>query len=195
MLIEQTAVGAGSGAYGVNLRVNEGAGQTDIVCNLSASATVGIAAQSGATAADDGDATSLSVNGGTVRMGAHEIPTITTDLGAVVYNESNITTLNQNTGTFYSNAGTIGTATVINGTFVGNGTGTITTLSVKEAGIADFSQDLRSKTVTNAVQLYGRATLKDPNGVVTFSGAVKLNDTNLDDITLDLAKDKTWTLT
>lgn len=193
LLVEQSASGAGDGTYGANLRCDEGAQTTAIVCNLASNATVGINASSGGTAADDGDATSVTVYGGEAHLGVHEIPTITQDGSAKVYNDSNITTLNQNSGTFYNqSAATITTANVLAGTFVGNSTGTITTLNVKGTGIADFSQDQQTKTITN-INLYGRAAFKDPNGVVTATNGFDLHDANLDDITLDLAPNKTWT--
>ncbi len=195
MLIEQSAAGSGEGSYGTNIRCDEGAQATAIVCNLDSNATVGINTVPGGTAADDGDATSVNINGGELHLGVHEIPTITTKGGAKVYNDSNFTTLTQYNGTFTNQgSATITTITTSAGTFVGNSTGTITTLNVKGTGIADFSQDLQAKTITN-INLYGRATFKDPNGVVVATNGFDLHDANLDDITLNLPPNKTWTLT
>jgi hypothetical protein len=65
---------------------------------------------------------------------------------------------------------------VLGGTCVFNSTGTLGgTTVVANSGLIDFSQDLRAKTVTNPVNLYGaKAGIKDPNKVVSAL-AVNLN--------------------
>lgn len=60
------------------------------------------------------------------------------------------------------------TAIIVNaGTAFLNSTGTYTTLTVSGTGILDFSQDLRAKTVSNAIERHGNlAKVRDPHKVV-----------------------------
>lgn len=79
----------------------------------------------------------------------------------------------------YTQFGTGGIAaglSVLGGTCTYNSTGTLGgTPVVAGNGLLDFSQDLRTKTVTNTIQVYGnKAKVEDPNKSVT-AFVVKLN--------------------
>jgi hypothetical protein len=70
---------------------------------------------------------------------------------------TNVTTLTQGPagGTLTVAAGAITTLKVQGGTAIYNSTGTLGTATVSNAGILDFNQDPRAKTVTNPIQVYG----------------------------------------
>ena len=74
------------------------------------------------------------------------------------------------------------------------GTGTITTLTVSGAGEADFSQDMRAKTITNVVQLYAGATIDDPYGVVALTNGFKPNRCTIADVALNFGPNRTFTV-
>lgn len=78
-------------------------------------------------------------------------------------------------------SGAITTAT-INGQCTLNSTGTITTLQVGDGGTADFTQDVRAKTVTNC-KLYKGAKLKITSAVV-FANPIQLIDCDLSDVSI-----------
>ena len=108
--------------------------------------------------------------------------------GGVVYLNSGATTVSQYEGTLTVSAGSVTTLTVLGGKCYYTGTGTLTTAVVTAAGgkkgTLDFSQDLRSRTVTT-LKLYAGATLRDPYKTL---GAVVVNleECGLPDVTLDL---------
>jgi hypothetical protein len=70
-------------------------------------------------------------------------------------------------------------------------TGTIGTLELA-GGTADFSRDLRGRTVTNCLVHTG-STLHDPGKSVSWSNGVKLNRTRLTGVVLDLGTHLTLT--
>jgi len=77
------------------------------------------------------------------------------------------TTVTQEGGTLTIEGGAITTLTIRGGTCIVKGAGTITTAKVSGSGVLDFSQDLRAKTVTNPVELYGdQCRFVDPHQVV-----------------------------
>jgi hypothetical protein len=71
--------------------------------------------------------------------------------------------------------------------------GTLTTLAVRSAGV--FNKDSRAATITNAIQLYKGATLKDPNKAITASGGYKLNGCVPIDVTWNVGTDRTYAVT
>lgn len=81
------------------------------------------------------------------------------------------------------------------GTLYYNTNGTATTVRVGSAGVFDKSRDMRATTITNAVQMYRGATFKDPHGVVTLSGGIKLNRCRVEDVKVDVAVDRTLSVT
>lgn len=88
--------------------------------------------------------------------------------GGVVTCGHAITTVNQDDGTLtLEGTGAVTTLVVTGGTCFYNTTGTLTTGTVAGLGILDFSQDLRSKTVTNAIERHGNLSkIRDPHKVV-----------------------------
>ena len=71
-------------------------------------------------------------------------------------------------------------------------TGTITTLHV--SGKADLSKDLRARTITNCT-LYKGANLSAHDNVTFTNGIVLANGVGLSDVTLDIGKSHTLTIT
>jgi hypothetical protein len=59
------------------------------------------------------------------------------------------------------------------GTLLWQSTGTVTTLRVSDGGTADYSEDIRPRTVTNC-SLSSRAALLDPFRTVTFTNPIAL---------------------
>jgi hypothetical protein len=114
--------------------------------------------------------------------------------GGLVEIASATTTIDQTAGLLVITAAAHASIDVDGGRLVYKGTGTITTLSVSGEGQADFSQDMRAKTITNAVQLYDGASLLDPYGIVALSAGFKVNRTKLENVTIDLGPDRTYTV-
>ena len=109
-----------------------------------------------------------------VRLGSGgTLTTINQSKGNLVV-EAAFTTLNQTGGTCRTEGtGAITTANV-NGTFIGNSSGTITTIDVEDQGFGDFTKSAVSRTVTNATT-HGRGRIDAENGVagaVTFTNGV-----------------------
>lgn len=93
--------------------------------------------------------------------------------GGTVEINSNVTTLtmtadaNGSGGEVTIAAGAVTTLTCQGGRCIYNSTGTLGTATVSGPGHLDFSQDLRAKTVTNPIEVYGdQAQLSDPHKVV-----------------------------
>lgn len=118
----------------------------------------------GYTSNKDGDSTVYLGSGVTLTA-----PTITQTGGTMQVNSAitGASVVNLYAGTYYQN-GTGGIAaglTVAGGHCVYNSTGTLGGAPiVSNGGILDFSQDLRAKTVTNAVDVFGKgSSILDPN--------------------------------
>ncbi len=123
---------------------------------------------------------------GTVRIGY--ISNVGGDVTLILGSGCTTTTVNQEGGvlTMYAGATTLtmigGTATTIGAgafttmtvqggsTVYHRSTGTITTLNVYPGATADFSLDLRARTVTNCT-VYSGGSLIDPEKTVTFTNA------------------------
>lgn len=111
--------------------------------------------------------------------------------GGTVQAQSNLTTLTCRSGTFtMRGTATLGTATVENGTLYYQSSGTITNLTLKTKGVADFRQDLRSRTITNCT-MYGQSEFYDPNKTTTRTNRIALTGCGVGDVTVDLGKDIT----
>jgi hypothetical protein len=104
-----------------------------------------------------------------VRTGAGLTLATVSMAGGVVTLGCAATTITQDEGELtLDGTGAIATLKVRGGTCHYNTTGTLTTGTVSGAGHLDFSQDLRSKTVTNAIERYGpQAKISDPHKVVS----------------------------
>lgn len=132
----------------------------------------------------DSDASVLCGSGATL--------TTVTQTGGEVETRSNITTLTLNGGSHIRNAGTTTTATVNGGELLYNTTGTLSTLVIANGGKANFSGDLRTKTVTSLTVNSG-ATLIEPHGVVTYSGGIVFSRCRPQDVEWQAPINKTWT--
>ena len=131
----------------------------------------------------DGDAAYLVIGGGTT------LTTLNQKRGKIkLYCAA--TTINQDGGELETiGSGAITTAN-ISGKLISNSTGTITTLYVNSAGVADFSTSAISRTVTNCT-IYGASSkieadnnsalsITFSNGVICSQGA-KSNQVNMGD--------------
>lgn len=88
-------------------------------------------------------------------------------------------------------SGAQATITLRGGNLVYNSTGTITTLT-QWAGGSDFSQDIRTKTVTNLV-MYNDTYFWDPLGNVTLTNGIDLIEGGLHQVDIKSLKSRTWT--
>lgn len=158
-----------------------------------------------ATPTETGTCTTVNVNRAdnattdpSVTLGAGVSTTTVNVDGGTVFSLSNnaVTTATVASGTYRVEGNAAHTTLVVQGgTCIYNGTGTITTAKVYNA-TADFSNDSRSKTVTNC-DLYRGAKLKLDTGVqgsVTFTNGVDLNGCDVADVTLVVGNDRRLTL-
>jgi hypothetical protein len=136
----------------------------------------------------------------TVTLGVGTVtgPTTANQYGGVLTLQSSVTThtMYGGTATFLGTA-TLGTLKLFKGatsgaTFTYNSSGTLTTVTVGPGCTLDYSQDPRSKVITNAVKLYAGGTFLDPNKV-TGSVAVNYIGCGLGDAAVDLGSDFTVT--
>jgi hypothetical protein len=103
------------------------------------------------------------------------------------------TTLGLNGGTLTVTGGTVTTANVDAGTLYYQSTGTLTTLNVGNGGTADFSRDIRARTVTNCT-LQADAALIDTARSATFTNGIVLNRCSVEDVALKLGTHLTLTI-
>lgn len=122
--------------------------------------------------------TNVSGDNARVRLGSGgTLTTINQSNGSILV-EAAFTTLNQTGGTCRTEGSGAITTVNANGTFIGNSTGTITTLDVEDAGFGDFTKSPAARTVTNAY-IHGRGRIDAENGVagsVTFTNGVDCLD-------------------
>lgn len=113
--------------------------------------------------------------------------------GGTLSTDSAVTTGTQYNGTWEHGAGTITTLNVLGGTFYPMKNATITTLTVGSGGVFDTGKGSDPFAITNTVQLYKGATFRDRAG---RAGNIvfKLNNCALADVTIELAQNKTFTL-
>lgn len=130
----------------------------------------------------------LGTTGGSVWCGSG------VTLSTLVQNAGGSITLNSSAATI-QNDPAAGTTTILGGTSftmisVYGGTlsyetgGTIVSLTVNLKGVADFSNQIQARTVTNATIAAG-GTIHDPSGTVTWSNPISLNGCRIADVTLD----------
>jgi hypothetical protein len=98
------------------------------------------------------------------------LTTLQQDGGSVTLN-AGLTTATKENGTLEVMSGNITTVTNREGAFHYRGTGTVTTLTCFPGATADFSRDMRARTVTTATLHEGSALL-DPFGTVTFTNPI-----------------------
>lgn len=129
-------------------------------------AEAGTVALSGTTTA-----TTLRIGTATVTSGPNvTLTTVTKDAGTLTA-DAGIGTLTQTSGTTTVGSGNITTANINGGTFNYRGSGTITTLNVRDC-IVDFGGATASCTVTT-INLNARpVTLKDPASRVTWTNGL-----------------------
>jgi hypothetical protein len=121
--------------------------------------------------------------------------TLTTAIcnGGTLSTNSAITTANMYGGAWQHNSGTITALNVYGGAFYPIGGATITTLTIGSGGSVDCSRGSAAFAVTNTIQLYKNSSYTDLSG---RSGNVvfKLNNCTLADVKIQLAPNKTYTL-
>lgn len=122
--------------------------------------------------------------------GAGATITTVSQAGGILYLGAGITTLTMEDGIANVYTGNITTVNGRKGTLNYQASGTITTLYVGSDFTADFSQDPRTKTITNTT-VYNGSTLKDPLKVVTFTNPITVSGCGLSEINLDLGTDFT----
>lgn len=93
-----------------------------------------------------------------------------------------------------ANAATCPTVKAASGaTVLWQSTANVTTkIFAYNAGVIDFSPNGAAKTVADA-DCYQGGTIRDPLGVVTWTNGIALPGTRLEDVTLDIGRDKTVT--
>jgi len=119
--------------------------------------------------------TTLSMSGGAVQLGAG-LTTVTKTGGTLTLLAGNVTTLTNDAGTVSY-----------------RGAGTITTLNVGNDGEALFTQDMRSRTVTDC-NVYRGAILRDSFSTVTWTNPIRLVRTTLDEVDLSLGVHRTYAI-
>lgn len=135
------------------------------VLNARGNSSIGIAVFGGEVAT----IATVDVSGtGKITFGAGVTLTTITVNGFTVSINSACTTLSMFGGNVTVEAGAMTTANCHGGSLVYNSTGTLGTATVADQGFLDFSQDPRTKTVTNPVELYGpNSRISDPESSVT----------------------------
>lgn len=100
--------------------------------------------------------------------------------GGTLTIESAATTITQTEGELtIDGAGVITTLNVKGGVCFYNSTGALTTATVTDTGVLDFEQNMAAKTVTNPIEVYGDAEIKDSFKVVA-SLIIDANETGAD---------------
>lgn len=131
----------------------------------------------------------------TVRGGAGlTLTTLNMSGGSVDLSAGGLTTVAKVGGTLTLRAGNVTTLTDDSGTTAYLGTGTVTTWNVGAGAVADFSQDMRGRTVTT-MNVYKGATVSDPFATLTVSNPVHLVRCRLTEVTLDFGENKNYAVT
>ena len=180
--------GAAAGKYNFNLT---GATIDALYVQVAADEKVGIASQPGNTIT----CPVICIKNGIVKIGNGVTGTTLTVEGGVVECWADIATVNVKGGIVHMH-GQASTALNVTGGicyYYHAGDDTIATLTIGGEGAADFSRDSRSRTITNAVEMSRGATLYDPENTTT-AVVVKLNDCRIDDVSIDIGRDKTLTV-
>lgn len=103
------------------------------------------------------------------------VATINKDGGFLELNSA-ATTINHEAGEMrFEGSGALGTLNIAGGDVRYNSSGTLTTATVAGDGHLDFSQDMRAKTVTNPVEMYGEQSRFTDDFEVVASLVLDLN--------------------
>ena len=150
-------------------------GETAVVATLRVGFVVNVAGDSNVKCSDGVTLTTINQQGGFL-----EIATATT---LIDMTDGELTVLD-------------GAHTAINvdgGICLYRSTGTLTTLNAGNGGTADFSRDMRDRTVTNC-NVFAGASVLDQFQTVTFTNGLDLQRCSLEDVTLKLGTHFTITL-
>lgn len=112
--------------------------------------------------------------------------------GGTVTTNSALGTVNMTGGEVFHRIGAITALRIWGGQWRHQVGATITTLTVGN-GLFDKSANMEAMTVTNAVQLYKGAKIRDPHRTMTFSAGLVLNGCKLSDVELDIGNGATVT--
>lgn len=209
-------VGAGQGQGSQLLNLDAGAVQTSLVVystgasqtpgletlqwkGTSAANVVTVQAGSVALAGYGGDlATLATLNVGFVTSPSSDAQvragvgcTLTTlDMsGGVVDLYNGPTTVSKQNGDLTLRTGNVTTITDDGGATHYRGVGTVTTWNVGSAATADFSQDMRARTVTT-LNCYKGATVSDPFGTVAVTNPLHAIRCRIADLSLDFGENR-----
>lgn len=213
--VTNDAIGYGTGACSDFILLDYGAVQTSCAVNATGtSSTQGEAALqikgtnaaniisvvSGEVAiAPNGDDLSTvatlyigSQTGGspTVTSGANATITNCTMVSGTATFGSGPTTIKKTGGNASILGGNLTSVTDLGGTTAYLGDGTIGALVVGASAVADFSQSIQSRTVTNTTLLAG-ATLLDPSQTVTWTNPITLSQCGIADVSIDFGRNIT----
>lgn len=210
-------IGEGPGNGSGFMRLNAGAGRTDVLVYGTGARTyagipalnwrgthanntvtnyagdMGIATFPGDTATVATLRTGDPTNQAKTLCGSGVTLTTVVQNGGELETNSAATTVTQNAGTATHKSGAITTLTV-GGAWNQMATGTITTLTVRGSGVFDKSKDSQALTVTNCT-LHKGAKLLDPTGSITFSNGIVLSGCKITDVTIDLGPGRTISVT
>ena len=130
----------------------------------------------------------------TVRLSDGVTLTTVNVSGGNVTADSDITTLTQTDGVTTLFSGNITTLALDGGQCFYRGTGTLTTVTINTDAELNFDQDLRGRTITNVVNMYERSKLIDNFSTLTWSNGFKVNGAGIEDVTVEVGHDKTFTV-
>lgn len=128
-----------------------------------------------------------------VRAGSGLALTTLVQLGGDVELLAGLTTVTKTSGSLRIAAGNVTTWTDQDGESFYDGTGTIGTLKLGTDASMDFGGESQACTVTNAVLLNAGASLIDRGSRATFSAGFKTADCTLEEVTVDLGPNRTYT--
>jgi len=100
--------------------------------------------------------------------------TTITQGGGTISANSALSAITQTAGTFTSNGSMTITTMNLNGDgkFICKSSGTITTINARDRSTVDFSQDIRTRTVTTFNRYSDLVTVKDPAETVTWTNGI-----------------------
>lgn len=133
----------------------------------------------------------LRLAGGDVRCGSGTTLTTLTISGGDLDVSSAFTTATMTGGTLACRgSGAATTITCDDGDVYYLSSGTITTLNVSGGGRADFTRDIRTRTITNC-NVYAGATILDDRASATWTNGIVLVRCGIEDVTLRLGQNRT----
>lgn len=169
-----------------------GAHASNVVNNLGGDLGVAIYAGETATIATLRTGDGPSSQASTICSSGVTLTTVVMN-GGYLSTDSAITTATQNAGVWQHTTGTVTAATINGGQCFPLGGATWTTLTIGSGGEFNTSRGTATFAITNTIQMYRGSKLIDPAGRAG-NVVVKLNKCALSDVTIQLATDKTYTL-